>query len=149
MLPMKLFPASSSDLTLTIKTHTRVELIDITGQVQKAITDQGIDSGLCMVYVPHTTAAMTINESADPDVAKDIVMALNRLVPADLPFRHGEGNSDAHVKSSLVGASELVAVKGGRLVLGTWQGLFFCEFDGPRTRRCHISLLTGGHPVDK
>jgi len=139
---MKLPFATTPELTLSVKTHQRVELIDITGQVQKAITDHGIDSGLCMVYVPHTTAAVTINESADPDVARDIIMTLNRLVPADLPFRHGEGNSDAHVKSSLIGASELVAIKAGRLVLGTWQGLFFCEFDGPRTRRCHINLLT-------
>jgi secondary thiamine-phosphate synthase enzyme len=146
---MNLPIASSADLTLTVKTHKRVELVDITRQVQKAITNHGIDSGLCMVYVPHTTAAVTINESADPDVARDIVMALDRLVPADLPFRHGEGNSDAHVKSSLLGASELVAVKGGRLVLGTWQGLFFCEFDGPRTRRCHIHLLTEDRDTDK
>ena len=146
---MNLPIASSADLTLTVKTHKRVELVDITRQVQKAITDHGIDSGLCMVYVPHTTAAVTINESADPDVVRDIVMALDRLVPADLPFRHGEGNSDAHVKSSLIGASELVAVKGGRLVLGTWQGLFFCEFDGPRTRRCHIHLLTEDRGTDK
>ena len=141
---MKLPFATTPKLTLSVKTHQGVELINITDQVQIAITDGGIDSGLCMVYVPHTTAAVTINESADPDVARDIVMALDRLVPADLPFRHREGNSNAHVKSSLIGASELVAVRKGRLVLGTWQGLFFCEFDGPRTRRCHISLLTAG-----
>ena len=140
---------STADLTLTVKTRQRVELIDITREVQKAIADNGMTSGLCMVYVPHTTAAVTINESADPDVARDIIMTLNRLVPADLPFRHGEGNSDAHVKSSLIGASELVAVKGGRLVLGTWQGLFFCEFDGPRTRRCHIHMLTEGRGAEK
>ena len=130
-----------AEITLTVKTRQRVELVDITAQVQKAIEDQGITSGLCMVYVPHTTAAVTINEAADPDVARDIVMALDKLVPDNLPFRHGEGNSDAHVKSSLVGASQLVAVRNGRLVLGTWQGLFFCEFDGPRTRRCLVNLL--------
>ena len=141
--------ASTADLTLTVKTRQRVELIDITSEVQKAIAEHGMASGLCMVYVPHTTAAVTINESADPDVARDIIMTLNRLVPADLPFRHGEGNSDAHAKSSLIGASELLAVKGGRLVLGTWQGLFFCEFDGPRTRRCHINLLTDAHPTEE
>jgi len=94
-----------------------------------------------MVYCPHTTGAITINESADPSVRSDIVMALNQIVPWDAPYRHMEGNSPAHVKSSLVGASELIAIDKGRLVLGTWQGVFFCEFDGPRTRKVHIRFL--------
>ena len=138
---MPAMDTSSNDITLNVKTRSRIELIDITAQVQQAIAAEGFDHGICMVYVPHTTAAVTINENADPDVPRDIVMALNRLVPADLPFRHNEGNSDAHVKASLIGASEMVTVAKGRLMLGTWQGLFFCEFDGPRNRRCNIRLM--------
>jgi secondary thiamine-phosphate synthase enzyme len=94
-----------------------------------------------MVYVPHTTAAVTINESADPSVKDDILMVLNDIVPWKAPYRHAEGNSPAHVKATLVGASELIAVENGRLVLGTWQGIFFCEFDGPRTRKVHVRML--------
>jgi secondary thiamine-phosphate synthase enzyme len=121
-------------MRLTIRTRNKTELIDITAQVQSALDDGGIENGLCMVYVPHTTAAVTINESADPSVASDMLMVLNRMVPWKADYRHLEGNSPAHVKSTLVGASEMVAVAAGRLVLGTWQGIFFCEFDGPRTR---------------
>ena len=128
-------------MLVTVKTHDRTQLIDITSQVQKAVTDSGRQEGFCMVYCPHTTGAITINESADPSVRSDIVMALNQIVPWDAPYRHMEGNSPAHVKSSLVGASELIAIDKGRLVLGTWQGVFFCEFDGPRTRKVHIRFL--------
>ena len=101
----------------------------------------GVAEGAVVVYVPHTTAAVTINESADPDVASDLDGALSRFIPESGDYRHAEGNSDAHVKSSLVGCSELVLVEGGRLVLGTWQGIFFCEFDGPRTRRVIVGAL--------
>jgi len=97
--------------------------------------------GLCLLYVPHTTAAITINESADPSVKDDILMILNEIVPWEAKYRHHEGNSPAHVKSTLVGASELVAIENGRLVLGTWQGIFFCEFDGPRNRKLHINIM--------
>ena len=127
--------------TISVKTHAQTEMIDITTEVQSALQAMGIRDGVCLLYVPHTTAAVTINESADPSVRQDIVMALNQIVPWKAPYQHMEGNSPAHVKSSLVGASELVAVEKGRMVLGTWQGIFFCEFDGPRTRKLHIKVL--------
>jgi len=128
-------------MMITVKTGSRTEFVDITADVQKAVKESGIQSGLCMVYVPHTTAAVTINESADPSVKKDILMILNRVVPWQAEYRHLEGNSPAHVKSTLVGASELVMVENGRLLLGTWQGIFFCEFDGPRTRKVHLKFM--------
>lgn len=128
--------------TISVKTHAQTELIDITADVQGALQALGFRDGLCLLYVPHTTAAVTINESADPSVRQDIVMALNQIVPWKAPYQHMEGNSPAHVKSSLVGASELVVVENGRMVLGTWQGIFFCEFDGPRTRKLHIKVLS-------
>ena len=128
-------------MILTVKTKSRTELIDITSDVQNTVRSSSIADGLCMLYVPHTTAAVTINESADPSVKDDILMILNEIVPWKAKYRHLEGNSPAHVKSTLVGASELVAIENGRLVLGTWQGIFFCEFDGPRTRKLHVNLI--------
>jgi secondary thiamine-phosphate synthase enzyme len=128
-------------MNLSVKTSTKTELIDITSKIAKCVKESGVSEGLCMLYVPHTTAAVTINESADPSVRGDIMMVLNQIVPWDANYKHLEGNSPAHVKSTLVGASELVAIKNGSLVLGTWQGLFFCEFDGPRTRKIHVSIL--------
>ncbi len=127
--------------SFSVQTGSRTSLVDITGEVQKAATELGVEDGAVVVYVPHTTAAVTINESADPDVARDIDDALSTLVPASGSYRHDEGNSDGHVKSSLVGCSETVLIEGGRLVLGTWQGIFFCEFDGPRTRRVIVGAL--------
>ncbi len=127
-----------------VKTSSRTQLVDITREVAKAVTDSGLASGAALVYCPHTTAGITINENADPDVVTDLEGALDRLVPWDGPYRHGEGNSAAHMKSTLVGASETVPVEGGRLVLGTWQGIFFCEFDGPRTRRVQVRPLADG-----
>jgi secondary thiamine-phosphate synthase enzyme len=118
-------------------------MIDITDRVAALVSQSGIREGICHVFVPHTTAAVTINENADPDVQRDILASLDRMVPLDDGYRHGEGNSAAHVKASLFGASQSVWVEGGRLVLGTWQSLFFCEFDGPRTRRVLVGL-TGG-----
>ena len=129
-------------MILTVKSKTRTELIDITSQVQQAILSAGFKEGVCMLYVPHTTAAVTINESADPSVKEDILMILNKIVPWEGGYRHQEGNSPAHVKSTLVGVSEWIAVENGELVLGTWQGVFFCEFDGPRTRKLHVRLLS-------
>jgi secondary thiamine-phosphate synthase enzyme len=123
---------------LTVKTAAKTELIDITHEINALIASADILGGLCLLYVPHTTAAITINESADPTVRADILMVLNQIVPWKAAYRHMEGNSPAHVKASLIGASELVAIEKGRLVLGTWQGIFFCEFDGPRTRRVDI-----------
>ena len=128
-------------MRISVKTHSRTQLVDITDKVQKAIREAGVRDGLCMVFVPHTTAAVTINENADPTVKEDILQVLNKVIPWDDAYRHLEGNSAAHIKSSLVGASELVAVAGGKLQLGTWQGLFFCEFDGPRSRKVRIHVI--------
>ncbi len=130
-------------MILSVKTSGRTELIDITSKIAKLVKESGVSEGLCMLYVPHTTAAITINESADPSVKGDILMVLNQVIPWDADYKHLEGNSPAHVKSTLVGASELVAIESGALVLGTWQGLFFCEFDGPRTRKVQVRILDG------
>ncbi len=127
----------------TVKSKTQTELIDITPKIQDIIVSADIGEGVCMLYVPHTTAAITINESADPSVKNDILMILNEVIPWKAAYRHLEGNSPAHIKSTLVGPSELIAIENGRLVLGTWQGIFFCEFDGPRTRKVHVRLLEG------
>lgn len=129
-----------------ISTSARSQLIDITGQVQKMIADRKMAEGLCHLWVPHTTAGLTVNENADPDVAADILRQLDRMVPWENGYRHGEGNSAAHVKSSLMGCQLTVAVSGGRLALGTWQGLYFCEFDGPRRRQVWVSLLPADRP---
>ena len=128
-------------VSFNIKTKSRAEMVDITSLVQKEVSKSGIQDGVCTVYVPHTTAAITINESADPSVKDDILMVINSIVPWKAGYRHMEGNSPAHVKSTLVGPSELIAVENDRLVLGTWQGIFFCEFDGPRTRKVHVSFI--------
>ena len=128
-------------MIISVKTHERTELIDVTSSISQHVKKSGIDQGLCMVYVPHTTAGVTINESADPSVKSDMLMVLNQMVPWKADYRHMEGNSPAHVKSTLVGASELIAFEKGRLVLGTWQGIFFCEFDGPRNRKLHVRIM--------
>ena len=125
----------------TIKSKNRTELIDITSKVQDVVLSSGIGQGLCMLYVPHTTAAVTINESADPSVKDDILMILNSIIPWKAGYRHLEGNSPAHIKATLVGPSELIAVENDRLILGTWQGIFFCEFDGPRTRKVQVRII--------
>jgi len=134
-------------MIITIKTSQKTELIDITAKVQETVTAAcaggGIENGLCMIYIPHTTAAVTINESADPDVKADIIMILNEIVPWKAGYRHMEGNSPAHVKATLVGVSELVAFENKKLLLGTWQGIIFCEFDGPRTRKVHVKIIPG------
>ena len=129
------------DMILNVKTKAQTELVDITAEVQKIVRTSDVRDGLCMVYVPHTTAAVTINESADPSLKADILMVLNKIIPWVAGYRHLEGNSAAHIKSSLVGASELIAIENGRLVLGTWQGIFFCEFDGSRTRKVHVKMM--------
>ncbi len=126
---------------LTVKTNSKTEFIEITRDIEEAIQSERVDDGVCMLFVPHTTAAITINESADPNVKSDILMVLNKIVLWKEAYRHLEGNSPAHIKSSIIGASEVIAVEGGRLKLGTWQGVFFCEFDGPRSRTVHIRLL--------
>jgi secondary thiamine-phosphate synthase enzyme len=126
-----------------VKTSRRVEFVDVTEQVQAAVAGRDARDGAVLVYVPHTTAGVTINEDADPSVRADLAMALERLVPPDLPFTHAEGNSDAHIKASLMGSSVLVPLQGGRLQLGTWQGIYFAEFDGPRRRHVLVSVLAG------
>lgn len=128
-------------MDIAVKTRSRTELVDITAEVQTAIRGAGIRDGLCMIFVPHTTAAVTINENADPTVKDDILKVINKVIPWDDGYRHLEGNSAAHIKSTLVGASELVAIAGGKLQLGTWQGIFFCEFDGPRRRKVHLHFI--------
>ena len=126
---------------LNVKSGTRTEFIDITREVQKEIDDAGLDSGLCYLHVPHTTAGLTINEGADPSVKADILSVLANLVPHEHHYRHAEGNSDAHIKSSLMGVSLCLNVHEGKIVLGTWQSIFFTEFDGPRHRRVEIKLI--------
>lgn len=127
--------------TVIVKTDRRTQLLDVTAQVQKAVTAAKVAEGVCYLYVPHTTAAITINECADPDVARDVEGALDRLVPATGPYRHSEGNSDSHVKAVVVGSSQVVLIEKGKLALGRWQGIFFCEFDGPRERRLQVKIV--------
>jgi secondary thiamine-phosphate synthase enzyme len=126
---------------LQIQSRKQVEMINITRDVCAAVREHGITVGLAVVFTPHTTAAVTINENADPDVCSDMVMAINRLVPMQDGYRHLEGNSAAHIKSSLFGSSETLIVSNGEVQLGTWQGIYFCEFDGPRQRRVQIQVI--------
>ncbi len=128
---------------ISVKTSSRVELIDITHLVEKVISESKIKSGLCTIYVPHTTAAVTINENADPSVRSDIIKELNKIVPFDDNYSHLEGNAAAHIKASMIGPSENILIDGGSLVLGTWQGIYFCEFDGPRNRKVIIKMIEG------
>jgi secondary thiamine-phosphate synthase enzyme len=128
---------------ISVKTSSRVELVDITHLVEKVTSESKIKSGLCTVYVPHTTAAVTINENADPSVRSDIIKELNKIVPFDDNYSHLEGNAAAHIKASIIGPSETILVDGRSLVLGTWQGIYFCEFDGPRNRKVIIKIIEG------
>ncbi len=127
--------------TLQIKSHKQVEMIDITRDVCRAIREEDVTEGLAVIFTPHTTAAITINENADPDVCRDMVMEIDRIVPLQDDYRHREGNSAAHIKSSLFGAGETLIISNGEIVLGTWQGIYFCEFDGPRQRQVHIQAI--------
>ena len=129
--------------TLEIKTAKTTELIDMTASIQELVQKHGPMDGVCYVCVPHTTAGVTINENADPSVKGDILMVLNKIIRADEPYRHAEGNSPAHIKATLTGSTVTVLVDSGRLVLGTWQGIFFCEYDGPRRRQVKIKFLKG------
>jgi len=128
-------------ITLRVKTTQRTQLVDVTAEVQRAVKESGAVAGVCYLYVPHTTAGIAINEHADPDVASDVEAALARLIPHQGPYRHSEGNSDAHIKAVLTGTSQVVFLEGGRLALGRWQGIFFCEFDGPRERSLWIKIV--------
>ena len=129
--------------TFQVRSTQKTEMIDVTGRVREAVRKTGVSEGVCFVFVPHTTAAVTINENADPAVPQDILMTLNKIIPADGRYRHAEGNSPAHVKAGLMGFSEAVVITSGDLVLGTWQAIFFCEFDGPRTRKVHVKVVPG------
>lgn len=129
--------------TFEVQTPQRECLTDITDQIQRALGVTGAPGGLCTVFVPHTTAGVTVNENADPDVCRDILAFLAELVPRSWPYRHREGNSDAHIKASLLGASVQIPIRNGRLALGTWQGVFVAEFDGPRTRNVHVVVQSG------
>ena len=125
-----------------VRTGSRNEMVEVTAQVRKAIHDSGVKSGICLVYSPHTTAGVTINENADPDVVHDLLLWYGRQVPKEQPgFRHGEGNSDSHIKTTLVGPGVTLPVEGGAPVLGTWQGIFLCECDGPRTRTVMVQVV--------
>ena len=126
---------------LTVRTSEREQMIDVTSQVQQVVDDSKVQSGYAFCFVPHTTAAITINENADPDVTRDILYKLNKEIPQNDGYHHSEGNSDAHVKATLVGASEQVLIDNGRLVLGRWQALYFCEFDGPRSRKLIVRIV--------
>jgi secondary thiamine-phosphate synthase enzyme len=127
--------------TFQVKTSAKTDFIDITRSVQEAIQKLGMKDGICFVFVPHTTAAITINENADPSVSRDIVMELDKIVPFQDRYQHLEGNSAAHIKASLLGPSQTLFVESGKLVLGTWQGVFFCEFDGPRSRKVYVKAM--------
>jgi secondary thiamine-phosphate synthase enzyme len=127
--------------SIEVRTRGREDFVDLTAEVERLVAASGIKDGLCVVAVPHTTAGVTVNENADPDVRADLAMALRKIVPDALPYAHGEGNSPAHVRASLVGSSATLMVEGGRLRRGTWQGIYFCEFDGPRTRQAWVQVL--------
>jgi secondary thiamine-phosphate synthase enzyme len=129
--------------TFQLRTKKRCEFIDITSQVARIVGEEKLSSGLCVVFCPHTTAGLTINENADPSVRQDIINHLAKLIPEGRGYAHLEGNADSHIKASLVGSSLQVIVEGGQLVLGTWQGIYFCEFDGPRTRNVYIKIIKG------
>lgn len=130
--------------SFSLRTSKKEELVDVTGKIQELVTKSGLKNGLVVIYVPHTTCGVTINENADPDVQSDLLMALKKAIPDTLPYSHLEGNSPAHVKASLVGSSQIVLVEEGRLQLGTWQGIFLCEFDGPRLRQVWVKILAEG-----
>ncbi len=126
-----------------VRTSKHTQMLDITREVQQAVTESGVRDGICTVFIPHTTAAVTINENADPDVVRDFTMELGKIVPWEDGYHHMEGNSAAHLKSSMIGFSEQIIIEDGRLLLGTWQGIYFCEFDGPRSRKCYVKIMEG------
>ncbi len=127
--------------TLTLKTSKVTDFLEVTPLIENLIEEEAVEQGICYLYVPHTTAGLTINENADPSVVRDIITSLNNLIPFDGDYHHMEGNSAAHIKASLMGFSLSLLVQKGRLVLGTWQGIYFCEFDGPRTRKLHVEII--------
>lgn len=129
--------------TLSVPTNRRIDMVDLTGQIQELVRGSGVDEGVCHIFQAHTTAGLTINENADPSVQADILMVLNQIISDREAYRHLEGNSPAHIKASLMGPQLTLLVANGNLLLGTWQGVFLCEFDGPRTRKVHIKIMAG------
>ncbi|MBQ7681351.1 MAG: YjbQ family protein [Oscillibacter sp.] len=127
----------------TVRTSAHTQMLDITAQVRKAVADSGVQNGLCVVYIPHTTAAVTVNENADPDVQTDFMKEINKIVPWEDGYYHAEGNSAAHLKASMMGFSETLIIDAGKLLLGTWQGIYFLEYDGPRTRKVYVKVMEG------
>mgnify|MGYP006301126961 FL=1 len=127
--------------SFTVSTHSTIDFVKIDSQVQQIVSNSGMKDGACIIFVPHTTAAVTINEGADPDVMQDIEKELNKIIPFQDNYLHAEGNSAAHIKSSLIGATEMVIIENGTLKLGTWQRIYFCEFDGPRSRKVWVKIL--------
>ncbi len=132
-------------IRLNVDTSEHTQMVDITDMIRKAVADSGVMDGICTVFVPHTTAAVTINENADPDVVRDFTTEINKIVPWEDGYRHMEGNSAAHLKASMIGFSEQIIIDDGRLVLGTWQGIWFCEYDGPRRRSVYVKLMGDRH----
>ena len=130
-------------ITFSVKTQACSQMIDITAQIRSILKECRMESGICIIFVPHTTAAVTINENADPDVPRDILTQLEKMIPQQSNYLHSEGNSAAHIKASIFGVSQTVLVEGGKLVLGTWQSIFFCEFDGPRDRQVFVKMIPG------
>ena len=128
---------------VNIKTFQRVEFLNITSEVEKLVKGSEIVEGMCFLFVPHTTAGLTINENADPSVKNDIRLKINKMIPYNEEYTHSEGNSDAHIKSSLFGSSLNLIISGGKLILGVWQGIYFCEFDGPRNRNLYVKIISG------
>ena len=127
--------------TLHLKTKRRTQLLDVTSEIQRLVQDSEVKSGICYLYVPHTTGGILINEHADPDVARDVEGIFDRLIPERGPYKHAEGNSDSHMKAILVGNTQIVFIESGKLALGRWEGIFFCEFDGPRERKLHMKIM--------
>ena len=130
---------------LDIRTSKHTQMLDITREIQRVVSESGVKDGLCTVFIPHTTAAVTINENADPDVVRDFTTEIGKIVPWEDGYHHMEGNSAAHLKASMIGFSEQIIIDGGRLVLGTWQGVWFCEYDGPRRRSVYVKLMGDRH----
>jgi secondary thiamine-phosphate synthase enzyme len=129
--------------TFGVKSGQHTAMIDITREVKNLVRESGVQNGICVVYVPHTTAGITINENADPDVIRDFLMEINKIIPLSDGYHHSEGNSAAHIKSSMMGFSQTIIIEDGRLLMGTWQGIYFMEFDGPRIRKIHVKIIEG------
>ena len=129
--------------SISLKTHKRIEVIEITEEISKIVRESGVKNGICLVFIPHTTASITINENADRSVMRDILDTLSELIPYSKTYSHLEGNADAHIKSAVIGSSREIIIENGKLLLGTWQGVFFLEFDGPRTRRVFVKVVGG------